>query len=110
MIGIASVSKRSTIGASVPLGNSARTAPTLSRTSCVPTSPFFDNKNRTVTTEIPSELTDWMASTPDTVLMASSITFVTVVSVSSALAPGSVVVMAQTGKSTLGNRSTPMRM
>ena len=39
--------------------------------------------------------------------MMSSIGLVTVVSISSTLAPGSTVVTVQTGKSTLGNRSTP---
>src|SRR6516225_1407900 len=39
--------------------------------------------------------------------MMSSTGFVTVVSISSTLAPGSTVVTVHTGKSTLGNRSTP---
>ena len=62
-----------------------------------------------MTIDIPSELTERIASTPETVLITSSIGLVTEVSISSALAPGSVVVTAQTGKSTLGNRSTPSR-
>ena len=44
---------------------------------------------------------------PETVLMMSSIGLVTVVSISSTLAPGSIVVTVHTGKSTLGKRSTP---
>ena len=44
---------------------------------------------------------------PETVLMMSSIGLVTVVSISSTLAPGSTVVTVQTGKSTSGKRSTP---
>ena len=44
---------------------------------------------------------------PETVLMMSSMGLVTVVSISSTLAPGSTVVTVQTGKSTSGNRSTP---
>src|SRR5208283_3299090 len=44
---------------------------------------------------------------PETVLMMSSTGLLTVVSISSTLAPGSTVVTVHTGKSTLGKRSTP---
>src|SRR5687767_8691960 len=44
---------------------------------------------------------------PETVLTASSSGLVTVVSISSALAPGTAAVMERTGKSILGNKSTP---
>ncbi len=109
MIGMASVSKRSTIGFSVPSGRWDSIELTLSRTSWVPTSPFLESRNCTVTIDIPSELTERIVSMPETVLITSSIGLVTEVSISSALAPGSVVVTVQTGKSTLGNRSTPRR-
>ena len=95
------------IGGSVPSGRSARIVLTLSRTSCVPTSPFFESRNCTVTIETPSWVVDRSSSMPETVLMMSSIGLVTEVSISSTLAPGSTVVTVQTGKSTLGNRSTP---
>ena len=95
------------IGGWVPSGRSARIVLTLSRTSCVPTSPFLESRNWTVTIETPSWVVDRSSSMPETVLMMSSIGLVTVVSISSTLAPGSTVVTVQTGKSTLGNRSTP---
>ena len=44
---------------------------------------------------------------PETVLMMSSTGLLTVVSISSTLAPGSTVVTVHTGKSMLGKRSTP---
>ena len=107
MTGIEPVSNLSTIGGSVPSGRSARIVLTLSRTSCIPTSPFFESRNWTVTIETPSVVVDRSSSMPETVLMMSSIGLVTVVSISSTLAPGSTVVTVQTGKSTSGNRSTP---
>ena len=60
-----------------------------------------------MTTEIPSWVVDRSSSIPETVLMMSSIGLVTVVSISSTLAPEREVVTVQTGKSTLGKRSTP---
>ncbi len=105
--GMAPVSNRLTIGVSVPLGRVERIDWTLSRTSCAPTSPFFESWNWTVTVLIPSCVVDRISSMPETVLMMSSIGFVTVVSISSTPAPGRTVVTVQTGKSTLGNRSTP---
>ena len=77
---------------------------TLSRTSCVPTSPFFESRNCTVTIETPSIVVDRSSSMPETVLMMSSIGLVTEVSISSTLAPGSTVVTVQTGKSTFGKQ------
>ena len=77
MTGMASVSNLSTIGGSVPSGRSPRIDVTLSRTSCVPTSPFFESRNWTVTIEIPSCVVDRSSSMPETVLMMSSIGFVT---------------------------------
>ncbi len=101
------MSNLSTTGGSVPSGRSARIVLTLSRTSCIPTSPFFDRRNCTVTIETPSVVTDRSSSIPETVLMMSSIGLVTVVSIVSTLAPGRTVVTVQTGKSTSGKRSTP---
>ena len=54
MTGIESVSNLSMIGGSVPSGSVDRIVLTLSRTSCVPTSPFFESRNCTVTIEMPS--------------------------------------------------------
>ena len=104
---MASVSNLLTTGVSVPSGRVARIELILSRTSCAPTSPFFERRNWTVTTEIPSCVVDRSSSIPDTVLMMSSIGLVTVVSISSTPEPVRTVVTVQTGKSTLGNRSTP---
>src|SRR5271165_6245571 len=105
--GIDPVSNLSTIGARVPSGKSDRIELTLSRTSWVPTSPFFDSRNWTVTIDTPSWVIDRSSSMPETVLMMSSTGLLTVVSISSTLAPGSTVVTVHTGKSTLGKRSTP---
>ncbi len=58
---------------------------------------------------MPSPLTERIVSMPETVLRMSSMGLVTLFSISSALAPGNVVVTLHTGKSTLGNRSTPSR-
>ena len=87
MTGIEPVSNLSTIGGSVPSGRSARIVLTLSRTSCIPTSPFLASRNWTVTIETPSVVVDRSSSIPETVLMMSSIGLVTVVSISSTLAP-----------------------
>ena len=46
---------------------------------------------------------------PDTVLTISSMGLVTPVSISSTLAPRSVVVTVTSGRSTFGNSSTPSR-
>src|SRR4051812_30048897 len=105
--GIDPVSNLSMIGGSVPSGRSERIVLTLSRTSCVPTSPFFESRNCTVTIDTPSWVIERSSSMPETVLMMSSTGLVTVVSISSTLAPGSTVVTVQTGKSTSGKRSTP---
>ena len=59
--------------------------------------------------DMPSLVVDRSSSMPETVLMISSIGLVTLVSISSTLAPWSVVVTVTTGRSTLGNRSTPSR-
>ena len=62
-----------------------------------------------VTAEIPSLVVERSSSIPDIVLTISSMGRVTEVSISSELAPRRVVVTTTTGKSTLGNRSTPSR-
>ena len=59
-----------------------------------------------MTREKPSSVTERISSMPLTVLTASSITLVTRASISSGPAPGSIVVMATTGMSVLGKRST----
>ena len=105
--GIEAVSNLLTTGVSVASGRLARMVWILSRTSCVPTSPFFARLNWTVTVEIPSLVVDRSSSIPLTVLTMSSIGFVTDASISSTLAPESTVVTVQTGKSTFGNWSTP---
>src|SRR5579885_3236916 len=70
-------------------------------------SPFFSNTNCTTTVLTPSRVVARSSSTPETELTASSMGLVTVVSSSSALAPGRLAVTDTTGKSTFGNRSTP---
>ena len=59
---------------------------------------------------MPSLVVDRSSSMPETVLMICSIGLVTLVSISSTLAPLSVVVTTTIGNSTLGNRSTPKRL
>ncbi len=108
--GMAFRSNLSMIGGSVPTGSCARIVEILSRTSCAATSRFFSRKNCTTTSEMPSLVVDRSSSMPETVLMISSIGLVTLVSISSTLAPLSVVVTTTIGKSTLGNRSTPSRL
>src|SRR5262245_40039082 len=58
---------------------------------------------------MPSRDVERSSSTPDTELTASSISFVTVVSISLPLAPGRPALMETTGKSIFVNRSTPSR-
>ena len=70
--GIDPVSNLSMIGGWVPSGRSDRIVLTLSRTSCVPTSPFLESRNWTVTIETPSWVIDRSSSIPETVLMMSS--------------------------------------
>lgn len=64
--------------------------------------------NSTVTTETPSLLVELIVLTPLIVLTASSILSVTSMSMISGLAPLRRVVTLTMGKSTFGNRSTPM--
>ncbi len=76
-------------------------------TSWAATAPSFSRTNWMMTVEIPSRVVDAISSIPETVLTVSSILLVTDVSISSTLAPRSVVVTLTTGMSTLGRRSTP---
>ena len=105
--GIASMSNFSITGGSVPTGSWARTRDTLSRTSWAATSRDFSRTNCTTMVESPSLVTLRSSSMPSIVLIASSSTLVTPVSISSTLAPLSVVVTVTIGKSMLGKRSRP---
>ena len=108
--GIAFRSILSMIGVSVPTGSCERIVEILSRTSCAATSRSFSRTNCTMTSEMPSLVVDLSSSIPETVLMICSIGLVTLVSISSTLAPLSVVVTMTIGNSTLGSRSTPRRL
>ena len=107
--GAASSANLSMIGASVPSGNWLRIVRTLASTSCAATAPFFSSANSIVSCDIPSLVVERSCSIPATVLTISSIGLVTPVSISSTLAPRSVVVTVTSGRSTLGNSSTPSR-
>ena len=97
------------IGASVPSGSWPRIVRTLASISWAATAPLFSRTNSIATCDIPSFVVERSCSIPETVLTISSIGLVTPVSISSTLAPRSVVVTVTSGKSTLGNRSTPRR-
>src|SRR5580692_10306277 len=60
--------------------------------------------------EMPSRVVERSSSIPETVLTTSSTGLVIDDSISSTLAPLSVVVIATTGTSTFGNSSTPRRV
>ena len=105
--GIASTSNLSITGGSVPTGSCARTVATLSRTSCAAVSRDFSSTNCTTMVDRPSLVRLRSSSMPSIVLTASSRTFVTPVSISSTLAPFSVVVTVTIGKSMFGKRSSP---
>ena len=108
--GMAFRSNLSMIGVSVPTGNWERIVEILSRTSCTATSRFLSRKNCTVISEIPSLVVECSSSIPETVLMICSSGLVTLVSISSTLAPFNVVVTTTSGSSTFGNKSTPKRL
>ncbi len=107
MIGAESRLNLSTSGTSIPSGICFMIPEILSRISCAATSPFFSNTNCTTIVVTPSRTVDRSSSTPETVLIASSIGRVTLVSISSGLVPGRLAITETTGKSTLGNKSTP---
>ena len=109
IIGRASASTFLMIGGSVSVGNLRCTWLILACTSLKATSIFLSRLKTTLTLEAPGEELDWMWSIPGVVLTADSMTLVTLVSMTSELAPRKVVVMLMTGKSTDGMRSTPMR-
>ncbi len=79
----------------------------MSRTSCAATSRFFSTTKETTICEMPSLVVERNSSMPETVLMISSSGLVTLVSISSTLAPLSVVVTVTMASSTLGIKSTP---
>ena len=110
MIGEASTSNLSMIGASVPVGRRERIVLILLCTSCWATSRFFSSTKIMLREEMPSLVVLRNSSMPEMVLTASSSTLVTPVSISSTLVPARVVVTVTMGRSTLGKRSTPMFM
>ncbi len=69
-------------------------------------STFLSSKKVTNTCDTPSVEIERSSSMPLMVLTASSILSVSSVSISSDEAPGSVVMIDTTGRSTFGNRST----
>ena len=107
--GAASRLNFSTTGGSQPTGSRGSRMDILSRSSWAAMSPFFSSLNPTTTWVNPSRVVLRSSSMPLTVLTASSTSFVTADSISSTLAPLSVVVTTTTGTSTLGNSSTPRR-
>ena len=110
MMGSASGSSFSTIGASILSGSVARMRFTRSRTSCAATSTFLSRLNETSTWEMPSVEVERSSSIPLTVLTASSILSVISVSISFGVAPSSRVRTITEGKSTFGKRSTGSRV
>ncbi len=107
--GVASGSMRVTVGSSMSLGSEVTTPLMRSRTSWAATSGSFSRTKVTNTCETPSDDEERSSSMPLMVLTASSILSVIWVSTSVGAAPGNRVVIVTTGKSTLGNRSTPRR-
>ena len=93
----------------MPCGSVLLIAEILSRTSCAATVLSFSSTNMATIVVEPSRTCDRSSSMPETRLTASSSGRVTVVSSSSALAPGKMAVTATTGTSTLGNSSTPSK-
>ena len=91
------------------LGSRETTVATLSRTSCAATALFFSSRNWTMIVEMPSFVVERSSSMASMVLTISSMGLVTPLSISSTLAPFSVVVMVTVGKSTFGKRSRPRR-
>src|SRR5262245_35770968 len=105
--GAASTSNFSITGGSVPSGSWARTVATFSRTSCAAASISRSRMNETKIWLCPSIVVERSSSIPLMVLTASSIRFVTWLSASSGLAPGSRVVTVTVGMSTFGKMSRP---
>ncbi len=109
-IGVPSMSNFATSGASVPSGSCVSTLETLSRTSCAPASPSRARSKKMTSVEMPSLVVEVIWSMPSMVLIASSRGLVTLLSISSTLAPLSVVVTVTMAKSMFGNRSTARRL
>ena len=107
--GAESGSNFSTMGGSVSLGNLARMVEILSRTSCAAASESRSRANTTVTRELPSVVLERSSSRPLMVFTDSSTSLVTCVSISSGLAPASLVVIVMVGRSIFGRRSKPRR-
>ena len=76
-------------------------------TSCAATSPFFESRKVTTTSDWPSDDVDRTSSTWLMVLIASSTFLLISLSISSGDAPGLEMVTSTVGTSTFGNRSTP---
>ncbi len=87
-IGIAPKSIRWTIGSSISRGSSPRIAEIFPRTSCEALMAETSSWNSTTMLDRPSCEVDSMCFTPSTVLISSSIFFVTSLSTVSGPAPG----------------------
>ena len=80
---------------------------TFSRTSLAASLISRSSTNRTVICPRPSAMRAWISSMPETPLIACSIGSMTVVDISSGLAPGSESVTLTVAGSAFGKRSTP---
>ncbi len=109
MTGLASGSTFSMIGSSISTGSRPLMIEIFSLTSWTARSISLSSTNSTRTLEMPSVLVEITDLTPFIVFTVSSILSVTSMSIISGLAPLRVVVILTMGKSTFGNRSTPMR-
>ena len=101
-IGVLSRSNFATTGESVPGGSCESTVDTLSRTSCAAASPLRARLKNTRMFDRPSLVVERSSSMPSIVFSASSSGLVTLLSISSTLAPLSVVVTVTIGKSMFG--------
>jgi len=96
------------MGSSISVGSFALITEIFSRTSWIARSMSRSNTNSTVTTDEPSVLVELIVFTPLIVFTDSSILSVTSISIISELAPFNRVVIFTIGRSTFGNRSTPI--
>ncbi len=94
-------------GLRAPVGSCDTMALTRCSTSCAARLGSFSSVNWAITRDAPSVEIDDSSSSPATVLTAASILSVMSVSTDAGAAPGWMVVMVTSGKSTLGNLSTP---
>ena len=104
-----SLSSLETVGGRMSRGRRRAAFRTLSRTSWAATSTDRLSAKVTVTLLVPGPVSDRSSVMPWMVLTASSIFWVTWVSISSTEAPGSSVRTLTVGSSTDGKRSTPSR-